>query len=219
MNLQDFENSSPQEMLNSYKKAIDVNIITSITDSKGIIIYANEKFCEVSGFPKQELIGQSHRIINSNYHAKEFFRDLWKTISKGKTWHGEIKNKAKDGSFYWVDTVILPFSTGKENRYLSLRTLINERKELEKRKEEYLKSLEEMMDITSHKTRKPIATLLGLLELNVDEVSKDDFKKMVLYLKNSAEELDFFTREFTAHMDNLKKKMLLNTSPNKKIKS
>ena len=205
-------------MLDSYKKAIDVNIITSITDSKGIIIYVNERFCEVSKFSNHELIGQSHRVINSNYHAKEFFRDLWKTISKGKTWHGEIKNKAKDGSFYWVDTVILPFNSGKESGYLSLRTLINERKELEKRKEEYIKSLEEMLDITSHKTRKPIATILGLLELNVDEVSISDFKKMMQYLKSSAEELDFFTREFTAHIDSLKKKMAVNPTPSNKIK-
>jgi PAS domain S-box-containing protein len=125
MEFENLKNTDHRQMLNSYKRAIDVNIITSIADCKGTIIYVNEKFCEISKYQKNELIGQNHRIINSNYHSKAFFEDLWKTIKAGQTWQGEIKNKAKDGSYYWVDTVILPIETDNEIQYLSLRTLIS----------------------------------------------------------------------------------------------
>lgn len=210
-----FVRNDVKQLLDSYKKAIDVSIINSKTDSNGKIIYVNDKFCEVSKFSREELIGQNHSIVNSKHHDKAFFKHLWDTISAGETWHGEIKNKAKDGSFYWVDTVILPINNGEEKQYLSLRTLINERKELEKRKEDYIKSLEEMLFITSHKTRKPIATILGLLQLNIEEMSIEDFKKIIGYLRASAEELDLFTREFTSHLADLNKKAKENASRTK----
>ncbi len=119
--------------VSDYKDALDETTIIAITDQKGIIKKANQNFCKISKYREQELIGQDHRIINSGYHPKEFMRDLWKTIANGKIWKGEVKNKAKDGNFYWVDTTIVPFlnKQGKPFQYLSIRVDITKRKESE----------------------------------------------------------------------------------------
>lgn len=115
------------------KRTLDSHAIVSIADVRGNIIYANEKFCQLSGYSLEELIGQNHRLVRSDEHDREFYRDLWKTISRGDTWHGEIKNRAKDGTHYWVDATIVPFkdNNGKITKYVAIRSDITAQKTAE----------------------------------------------------------------------------------------
>ena len=113
--------------------ALDEHAIVSIADRHGRIVYVNRKFSEISQYSNEELMGQDHRILNSGFHTKDFFSEMWQAISKGQVWHGEVKNRRRDGSFYWVESTIVPFMDEQEHpeRYISVRTDITSRKILE----------------------------------------------------------------------------------------
>ncbi len=215
-----------QSEVSDYKHALDESAIVAITDQKGTIKHVNNNFCKISKYSREELLGQDHRIINSGYHSKEFIRNIWVTIANGKVWRGELRNRAKDGTIYWVDTTIVPFlnEEGKPFQYLAIRSDITQRKlaeeqilkineDLENKVRERTlelthalekeKELNEMksrfVSIASHEFRTPLSAILSstsLVEHYINPEQEEKRKKHIDRIKSSVRNLTSILDDF-----------------------
>lgn len=189
--------------LEKIKYALDESSLVAITNKNGDIVYANKKFCDVSEYAQEELIGKNHRILKSGFHPPEFYENLWKTISSGHTWTGEIKNVSKYGKYYWVKTTIVPFlgEDGNPEQYVAIRTEITDRKnaeegliaanrrivENEKQIKKQLEDIElhdriqtEFINVAAHELRTPIQPLLSYTDLATKGlIGKDEALKII----------------------------------------
>jgi PAS domain S-box-containing protein len=142
------ESKQGRRDLANQKFALDQHAIVSITDCAGDIVYANDRFCAITGYTRDELLGQNHRIVNSGTHPKEFFTEMWHAISSGQVWQGEICNRAKAGNHYWVNASIVPLldAEGLPTQYIGIRTDITDRKRMEAQLSDQLQLVEALIE-------------------------------------------------------------------------
>lgn len=196
--------------LNTYQESLNMYLLLTTTDTEGRITSANEPYCWASKFSQRELIGQNHRIVRSGEHSEVFYKDMWKTISSGQPWRGEVKSKAKDGTFFWTDTIILPVKDEKNHitEYFALRLLITDKKKLQEEQEENLKAFETILWNVSHRLRGPVTTCMGitsLMEPLYDKMNELD-KKGLEHRKKCTADLETFSREISEFIQQIRLK-------------
>jgi PAS domain S-box-containing protein len=178
------ENRATRSQLADFKRALDHAAIVAITDVAGKIKYVNDTFCQISGYSREELLGQDHRIVNSSFHPKEFIRELWRTIASGRVWHGELRNRAKDGHIYWVDTTIVPFlnERGKPYQYIAIRSDITARKLAEEKlaQQAALARVGQMAAVVAHEVRNPLAGIKGAVQVLMSRRAAGDSEVPVM---------------------------------------
>lgn len=205
---------SSQREISDTNAALDEHAIVAITDPQGKITYVNDKFCAISGYSRAELLGQDHRIVNSGWHSREFMHNLWTTVSRGQVWRGEIKNKSKSGTFYWVATTIMPFLNehGKPWQYVSIRTDISRQKqaeddlqklncELEQRVADRTAELEAFSYSASHDLRSPLRTIDGYAQLILEDcgtILPEQARRQLGVIHSAAERMDALIRDLLA---------------------
>ena len=212
--------------VSDFKAALDEATIVAITDPQGKITYVNDKFCAIAKYTRAELLGQDHRILNSGFHTKDFIRGLWVTIRRGRVWKGEIKNRAKDETLYWVETTIVPFldEDGKPYQYVALSSEITNRKLTEERTEEFhttrlmsqaeaLRRANEALErsnvelqqfayIASHDLQTPLRNISGfiqLIKLNYVDKLDDQAKDWIRRTIQSCEQMHTLIRDVLAY--------------------
>ena len=182
--------------LTDQRFAIDQHAIVAVTNAQGIITYANDKFCAVSQYSREELIGNDHRIIKSGHHSNEYFQQMYRTITRGEVWHGEVLNRAKDGSLFWLDTTIVPFcgKDGRPQQYIAIRADITTRKQAEERVAQRTAQLEaanqELEAFTysvSHDLRAPLRHISGFSNLLAEECGSQLDARAQHYVERIAE--------------------------------
>lgn len=186
--------------LQSYLDAINVHVYSAVTDSHGRILKVNNPLISTTGYEEEELIGKKFDEFIEGRSSELLMGQLITTLSEGKTWRGEVKNKRKDGTFYWIDMVVIPLKNekGNSNYFLTLALPITERKEAEEQQEKVAQMLEDIAFRASHKIRGPIARIRGLTNLmEIGFVEKDELAKVMGYIKESVLEMDVATSELT----------------------
>jgi PAS domain S-box-containing protein len=192
------ERSQFQRELEWQKFALDQHAIVSIADADGVILYANDKLCEISGYKAEELVGRNLRVFRSDFHPPEFFADMWSVLASGKVWRGEICNRSKGGSLYWVNATTVPVcdDQGKPHQYVSIRNDITMRKNVEKLLQAALDKAEaanraksEFLATVSHEIRTPMNGVIGMTGLLLDSKLTDEQKHFANTVRHSAEAL------------------------------
>ena len=181
------------------KFALDQHSIVAITDVSGTITFVNEKFIEISGYSREELLGQNHRLLNSGHHDAGFFRELYRTIERGDVWNGEIRNKTKDSRFYWVDTTIVPFLDNEKKKpisYITIRTDITQRKHTEaavQKAKDVAEAANQAKGMflanMSHEIRTPMNGIIGMTGLLLDTDLDENQRGRALTIRRSGESL------------------------------
>ncbi|MCM2280125.1 MAG: ATP-binding protein [Oligoflexia bacterium] len=191
--------SRAERELADFKRALDLSAIVAVTDRRGTIVYVNDKFCEISKYPREELLGKTHRVINSGFHPREFFTRMWGTISRGEVWRGEICNRAKDGGLYWVSTTIVPFlgPDGAPVHYIAIRFDITDRKRAEgdnerarQKAEDEVRLRENLMAVVSHDLKNP----LSAIAINSAMIEREAAKAGLSHIRIQAERIGRATK-------------------------